>query len=151
MHNQKKDTLYIAYGSNLNLKQMARRCPSARLVGTAALYNWRLRFRGGHCNAVATIEPQKSYKVPVLVWRLQPTDERSLDSYEGWPYLYRKEQLRITVNGKRVSAMVYIMNDVVRSYNTPSNVYFDSIYMGYKDAGFDTDILFRAAYGNIDK
>ncbi len=146
----KKCRLYIAYGSNLNLKQMPRRCPSAEIVGTATLHNWRLRFRGGRSGAIATIEHQKGCKVPVLVWRLQPSDERALDSYEGWPYLYRKEQLQITINGKRTSAMVYIMNEVVRSYNAPSDAYFDSIYEGYKDAGFDTDILFYAAYGNAD-
>lgn len=150
MRNQKKDRLYIAYGSNLNLKQMARRCPTAEIIGTAMLRNWRLRFRGGRCCAVATIERQNGGKVPVLVWQLQPSDEQALDGYEGWPYLYRKEQLRITVNGKRVSAMAYRMNDAARPYHIPSDAYFDSIYEGYKDAGFDTDILFRAAYGNAD-
>ena len=29
--------LYVAYGSNLNLKQMAYRCPTATLVGTGAV------------------------------------------------------------------------------------------------------------------
>jgi len=38
------DRLYIAYGSNLNLKQMAHRCPTAKVVGTAMLHNWRLAF-----------------------------------------------------------------------------------------------------------
>ena len=37
-----KDRLYIAYGSNLNLEQMKRRCPTAEVVGTAELKNWRL-------------------------------------------------------------------------------------------------------------
>ena len=39
------DRLYIAYGSNLNLEQMKRRCPTAEVVGTAELRNWRLWFR----------------------------------------------------------------------------------------------------------
>lgn len=29
----RKSTLYIAYGSNLNLPQMANRCPTAEVVG----------------------------------------------------------------------------------------------------------------------
>ena len=29
-----KSKLYIAYGSNLNLEQMKRRCPTAEVVGT---------------------------------------------------------------------------------------------------------------------
>ena len=38
---------YIAYGSNLNLEQMARRCPTAKVVGSTTLKNYRLMFRGG--------------------------------------------------------------------------------------------------------
>ena len=38
------DRLYIAYGSNLNLDQMKRRCPTAEVIGTAELKNWRLWF-----------------------------------------------------------------------------------------------------------
>ena len=35
---------YLAYGSNLNLEQMSRRCPTARVVGKAQLENYRLAF-----------------------------------------------------------------------------------------------------------
>jgi hypothetical protein len=59
--------LYVAYGSNLNLKQMACRCPTAKVAGTAVMRNWRLVFNG-----VATIERYYGGKVPVLVWELQP-------------------------------------------------------------------------------
>ncbi len=140
-----KDKLYIAYGSNLNLEQMAHRCLTAEVVGTAELKNWRLMFRGGVHNAVATIEREKGFKVPVLIWRLQPRDEIALDRYEGFPFLYHKETLRLTVNGKRVYAMVYIMNEARHPYGVPPPGYFDTIREGYKSAGFDLDILYNAA------
>ena len=38
--------LYVAYGSNLNLKQMAYRCPTATLVGTGVIDNYELQFKG---------------------------------------------------------------------------------------------------------
>ena len=38
-------TLYFAYGSNLNLDQMARRCPDAEPVGRVRLDGYRLAFR----------------------------------------------------------------------------------------------------------
>lgn len=141
----KKDRLYIAYGSNLNLMQMERRCPTAKAVGTALLRNWRLRFRGGRLSAVATVEKANGYKVPVLVWKLQPEDERALDRYEGWPHLYRKEMLRVAVNGKRVYTMIYIMNESGNPYGTPSEHYLNTILEGYKTAGFDTAPLTEAA------
>lgn len=140
-----KERLYIAYGSNLNLEQMRRRCPTAEVVGKSTLHGWRLRFRGGAHSAVATIEKSKDFSVPVLVWQIQPGDELALDRYEGFPFLYRKEMLRLIVEGKKVSAMVYIMNNVGRPYGIPSVGYYDTIFQGYQSAGFDTEILSQAA------
>ena len=37
--------LYVAYGSNLNLEQMARRCPTAKVVGIGVLKDYQLTFR----------------------------------------------------------------------------------------------------------
>lgn len=139
-----KSKLYIAYGSNLNLEQMQRRCPTAEIVGATILRNWRLMFRGRNVGAVATVERQKDCHVPVLVWRLQQQDEAALDIYEGWPHLYRKENLRLTVNSKRVYAMIYIMNEAGHPYGTPSSHYLDTILEGYKEADFDTEILHQA-------
>ena len=61
---------YIAYGSNLSVSQMAGRCPDAKVVGMAAIYGWKLVFRG-----CATIEPDKDRVVPVLIWEISQKDE----------------------------------------------------------------------------
>ena len=143
-----KDRFYIAYGSNLNLGQMARRCPTAEIVQTAYLRNYRLMFRGKGA-AVATVEKHKGSKVPVLIWQLQPSDERALDAYEGYPHLYRKEMLRMAINGRRANAMVYIMNEALHPYDTPSRSYFDTIRQGYEDSGFDTGILRHAVLDSV--
>lgn len=140
-----KERLYIAYGSNLNLEQMKHRCLTAEVVGKSDLVGWRLRFRGGAHSAVATIEQDKDFSVPVLVWRIQPGDELALDHYEGFPFLYRKEMLRLTVDGKQVRAMVYVMNEAGHPYGTPSVGYYDTIFQGYQSAAFDTEILRQAA------
>jgi len=73
-----KSRLYIAYGSNLNLEQMAHRCPTAEVVGKSILRGWALRFR-----SVATVERCPGKNVPVLVWKIKPEDEAALDIYEG--------------------------------------------------------------------
>ena len=143
-----KRRLYIAYGSNLNLEQMSQRCPTARAVGTSVLKDWRLLFRGQHTGAVATVERFRGGSVPVLVWQLQPQDEAALDHYEGWPHLYRKETLRIRLNGETVEAMIYIMNEI-RPYGLPSLYYFSTIRDGYVSAGFDIGILRKAAIDSI--
>ena len=100
-------------------------------------------FRGGKTNAVATIEPFDDSCVPVLVWELQPRDEKALDVYEGYPILYRKDMLRVILNGEELDAMVYVMNGSGR-YGQPNLFYFEAICAGYTDAGFDIDILYRA-------
>ena len=133
-----KRRLYLAYGSNMNLGQMAHRCPTAKVVGHTMLENWRLVFNG-----VATVERSKGDSVPVVVWDIQPKDEDALDVYEGWPRLYRKETRRIKLDGKLVNAMIYIMNHGHQS--APSSSYYNTIFEGYVSAGFDTKILEEAA------
>lgn len=141
--------LYLAYGSNLNLKQMANRCPTAKVLGASQINDHRLLFRGAHAGAVATIEPFKGGNVPVLVWEITPVDEAALDRYEGWPFLYRKETIKVKLGGKTVKAMVYIMNDG-RPLGQPSCYYYSTILEGYKSAGFDVEILRKATTDSVE-
>ena len=148
--------LYLAYGSNLHLEQMAYRCPTATVVGASTLSGGRLLFRGYRGSAVATVEPHTGGEVPVLVWDIKPQDEAALDRYEGWPYFYRKEMVDIELNGKPTAAMVYIMNThgqrgEYRPLNQPGAGYYATILQGYKTAGFDTDILKQATLDSIEE
>ena len=118
-------------------------CPGAAIIGASAIRDYRLVFRGAHGNAVATIEPCAGQNVPVLIWRITPPDEMALDRYEGWPYFYRKETMSIKMDGKTVTAMVYIMNGG-RPLGQPSAYYYGTILEGYKAAGFDPNVLIKA-------
>ena len=142
--------LYIAYGSNLNLPQMAGRCPTAKVVGVSEMTDWRLLFRGPHEGAVATVEPFKGGGVPVLVWEITAADEAALDRYEGWPFLYRKETVKVKLNGKAVEAMVYTMNEG-RPLGKPSLYYYSIIFDGYQAQGFDVEILRRATEAFVEE
>ena len=77
------EELYFAYGSNLNLGQMAVRCPQAGVVGKAVLEGYELAFRRG----VLTILPKEGGRVNGLLWRVNAWDELTLDRYEGYPHL----------------------------------------------------------------
>ena len=50
----KKPTLYIAYGSNLNLPQMAFRCPTATVAGTSEPHHGGTQ--GGQLRPCASLE-----------------------------------------------------------------------------------------------
>jgi hypothetical protein len=135
-----KKRLYIAYGSNLNLPQMALRCPTAKPVGTSELKDHELLFRGSRRGGVATVEPREGSFVPVLVWGIKLKDEIALDRYEGYPNLYGKRMMDIELSGRAVSAMVYVMTPG-HNAGFPSQYYLDVIAEGYKSAGFDLAIL----------
>ena len=53
---------YIAYGSNLNVRQMRMRCPSARIIGTSVLKDYELLFKGSKTGSYLTVE-KKSWTV----------------------------------------------------------------------------------------
>lgn len=75
---------YVAYGSNLNVRQMLMRCPTARMIGTSVIQNYRLLFKGSKTGSYLTIEPATGSEVPVGVWEVSKADELALDHYEGF-------------------------------------------------------------------
>lgn len=94
-----QETLYFAYGSNINLCQMAVRCPDAQVVEPAVLENYELLFRGNErAFGVATIRPKEGCQVHGLLWKITPECERSLDHYEGYPHLYESSRLHCPRN-----------------------------------------------------
>ena len=83
---------YFAYGSNLCVDQMARRCPNAAdpRPATLADHDWLINERG-----VATVEPFDGSQVHGVVWRLDDHDLATLDSAEGVPVRYRRDRLTV--------------------------------------------------------
>lgn len=150
--------LYVAYGSNLNLRQMAWRCPTAKLYGTGVIEGYELQFKGAPSGAFATIGQKDGSAVPVAVWEIQQKDEKSLDTYEGFPSHYYKEDVTVTMDTDRlgepvpakVDAMVYIMNQSM-SFGVPSQGYYNTVYQGYENCGLDTDVLNSAVEDSIER
>ena len=140
---------YLAYGSNLNVRQMMIRCPSARMIGTATLEDYRLMFKGSKTGSYLTIEPEEGCSVPVGVWEVSEADELALDRYEGFPTFYYKKELELPITGirtgkvRRRKAFVYIMHED-RLLGVPSNMYMRICMEGYMDFGFNYDTLWEA-------
>lgn len=138
---------YIAYGSNLNIRQMRMRCPTARIVGTAILSNYELLFKGSKTGAYLTVERRPGSTVPVAVWEVTAEDEKALDRYEGFPTFYYKKELEPVVKSgsevRRLKAFMYVMHED-RQTAIPSRAYVETCADGYDDFCFDTRFLEEA-------
>ena len=132
---------YVAYGSNLDMKQMALRCPGAKPVGSGFLKDYELIYRGSRTGSYASVRYHEKKYVPVGVWKVTKTHEKSLDRYEGYPVFYQKYVVPVDMaDGSTLNAMIYIMRtDAVPG--KPSDAYVDTIYRGYGDFGLDYRFL----------
>lgn len=143
-----KKKYYIAYGSNLNIRQMRFRCPGAKPIGISAIPDYELLFKGSKTGAYLTIEPKDGGLVSVAVWEVTADDEKHLDFYEGYPNFYYKKEVCLPVKlasgkTKKLTAFVYIMHEE-RSLGIPSLAYIRTCEEGYRNFGFDVKYLDRA-------
>ena len=134
------ETLYFAYGSNIDLEQMARRCPAAQVVGPITLENYELAFRG---SGFATIVPKKGSVVHGLLWSITPFCEQALDRYEGYPRHYTKEPVTVRgADGREASVMAYVMAEEWRHHPAlPSETYYGIIRRGFEENGLPVSSL----------
>ena len=132
---------YLAYGSNLNLRDMSYRCKKAIPIGSTVLTNYRLVYKGSADGyAYLTIEPSKDSLVPVGIFNISFFDELRLNKYEGYPELYYKEHFPINIANKEARALIYIMKNNF-DYHLPNDQYIDTCMMGYDYFGFDKKVL----------
>lgn len=153
--------LYFAYGSNLDLKQIRARCPSARLVGPARLRGYALAF-GGYSQrwsgSVATVLPAKGSAVQGMLFRMRVGCFGRLDAFEGHPYAYKRTPVLVRDDkGRSHKALTYIQPlDTFESW-PPSAQYFSQIFEAYMHHEFDPRPLIHAAsprlfvYGSLMK
>ena len=96
---------YFAYGSNLDVTQMARRCPDATNPRRATLadHDWLINERG-----VATIEELDGAQVHGVLWDVSDRDLDVLDSAEGVPVRYRRDRMTVGTDDGPTDAWVYV-------------------------------------------
>lgn len=134
-----KTKYYFAYGANTNNDNMEYRCPLAINQGKLILPDFRLVFRG-----VADIEPHAGSSVQGVMWEITEDCEMSLDIFEGYPHLYRKESFpaKHKLFGTVFDIMYYKMNS--NDLGKPTAGYYSTIYQGYRDNKLDTKFLNQA-------
>ena len=129
--------LYFAYGSNLNRKQMKKRCKDSYFIKTIILRNYILTFRSKY--GAADIEKKRSEKVYGALYLISKTAEKRLDVYEEYPTLYKKMYFK----HKNKKVMTYIMPKKTKLV-LPTTQYLNIIKQGYRDCKLSMKSLHAA-------
>ncbi len=127
---------YFAYGTNVNKKQIAERCPGNKPKFTAVLPNYKLIFTGWSRQwkgGTASIKPFRGEKVKGAVYEISESDLKKLDKFQDYPTTYSRLNVIVwTDDGDSAEAVTYIKNE--QSPETkPSLELLAVIRQGYRD------------------
>lgn len=127
---------YWAYGSNLSVRQMKKRCPRAIKFGPMEVQDCALVFR-----LYADVTVREGSATPGGLWQITAECERELDIFEGVSAKnYMKRYFRIKIKGKDYTCLFYQMR-TGKGILPPTEGYIDTIAQGYQDFGLDLNVL----------
>ncbi len=112
-HNMANRMFYFAYGSNMSIRRLCQRVPSARLVSVARLENHELRFHkkgfrdgSGKCDAYATGNTE--HTVIGVVFDISIEEKNDLDRVEGLGAGYEAKTVQVASStGEAILATTY--------------------------------------------
>lgn len=130
---------YFAYGHNTQAETIRERCPSARLVGTGVLHNFRLTF-----HKYANIENHDGEQVQGVVWNISESDLHHLDDDEGFHVHYTRIPVEVLVEGVPTRCTAYIMESAYHPAELPSPSYIQHVRKGYEEHGLPLSQLEQA-------
>ena len=128
-------TLYFAYGSNLDIRQMRRRCPGSEVVGRARLPDYRLgftRYATKRKGGVADIVPEPGAEVWGALYSVDDAGMASLDEFEGVPRAYRRIDV-VVLDDEDIEreSIAYFANKTGEF--APGRAYLELIITGCRD------------------
>jgi gamma-glutamylcyclotransferase len=135
------NVLIFAFGSNMNLAQMKKRCPNSDLASfMAEARGWKLcfpRYSGNREGGVGSIERQEGSSVWGVVFSVNEYDLPRLDNHEGVPKgRYSRGTLKVhKQNGEAVETEAYFAVRQREQDFTPHRKYIDLYVQGAKHFG----------------
>lgn len=131
--------LYFSYGSNMSIKRLSTRIPSAKLITIAVLPGHELKFHkvgkdgSGKCDIFPTDKPDSG--VIGVVFDIHPLEKVELDRKEGLGSGYEEKMVRvITMNGDRLMASSYYATKTESSIK-PFRWYLEHVIRGARENG----------------
>jgi len=130
---------YFSYGSNMSIKRLKDRVPSARFMSVATLHGHDLLFHkkskdgSGKCDAHETNNPE--HFVIGVVFEIAETDKFELDKKEGLGYGYEQKEVALTASsGEIINAVTYYATNI-DSELKPYHWYKHHVLTGAKENG----------------
>jgi gamma-glutamylcyclotransferase (GGCT)/AIG2-like uncharacterized protein YtfP len=130
--------LYFAYGANLDVAAMARRCPRSRALGQGRLARHRVAIMK---EGYATVVPDPSAMVHGLLFDLAFADVPALDRYEEVGVgLYQKIiQPVLRAEGGSVRALIYVGRGGEARGVSPAPGYLESVIAAATSVGLPAE------------
>lgn len=129
---------YFSYGSNMSIRRLRLRVPSASCIGTGMLKGHELRIHkqssrdgSAKCDAVAVTDPD--LHVYGVVYRIDEAEKSGLDRAEGLGFGYEQNNVLIEmVNGSGIQAFCYFATDINPQLK-PLDWYREHVLRGAKE------------------
>jgi gamma-glutamylcyclotransferase (GGCT)/AIG2-like uncharacterized protein YtfP len=135
---------YFGYGMNTNQASMKLRCPNARVLGSAALYDWEFRF-AYH----ADVLPKSGEKTVGVLWEITDECLTSLDALEGYPTYYDRKLVKVIHHNKEYESLVYYMTPGEVECPPPES-YWRMLHEGYGEHNVSKRQLWTAIKRSYD-
>jgi gamma-glutamylcyclotransferase (GGCT)/AIG2-like uncharacterized protein YtfP len=134
---------YFAYGSNMNFREMKKRCPKAYFVTKAKLYGYKFVY-DGYSNyrkcAVGNIVKSDKDFVEGGLFVIDEKCLENLDRYEGYPVHYKRKIVKVIDDqGNSYDAIVYFREP--QKIGAPSEEYRAIVLEGAKDCKLSQDYI----------
>jgi hypothetical protein len=103
--------IYFAYGSNMLLRRLKDRCPSANPIGTGFVAQRRLTFhkvsrdKSGKCDIERT--SNLTDRVYGVLFQIAASEKQQLDDAEGLHHGYEEETVTVVTSAGEVQAKTY--------------------------------------------
>ncbi|GJL56871.1 MAG: gamma-glutamylcyclotransferase [Nitrospirales bacterium] len=131
---------YFAYGSNLSIKRLQHRLPSASVVCVARLSEHRLLFHkksqdgSAKCDAMYTGDADDV--VIGVVYEIELLEKPQLDAFEERGYGYEVKMVKVHASqGTQIEAMTYYAIDI-DSTLSPYHWYKEHVMRGAREHHF---------------
>ncbi|WP_447968658.1 gamma-glutamylcyclotransferase family protein [Nitrospira sp. M1] len=131
---------YFAYGSNLSIRRLRHRLPSASVVCVASLPGHRLLFHkksqdgSAKCDAMYTGDADDV--VIGVVYEIETVEKPRLDIFEERGYGYEEKTVKVsTSQGQQIDAMTYYALDIDSTLD-PYHWYKEHVLRGAREHQF---------------